>query len=338
MVGYNFEECTLKQYESAVSSVGATASKEPVSFLQAPFYGEIQTKSGKDVVYFLIKKDEKLIGSGLAITYTAPGGLRFLYAPYGPISSTWDEELLNELRIFLKPIAKRLGCTFVRLDTDDLTAETSAKPISAKVARTASLQPRAEWVLDISQGKDALWMGFHKHARYNIRLAERAETVITHYAPQEAPLDDFFALMQTTAERDNFGIFDRGYYEAYLSSLSDTDGFVTIATIDGKPAAAALFVTYDKQTHYVFAGSSNEFRKIAPAYAVLWAAIQEAKHYEATLFNFGGIIDDVKSQELGGVTSFKKRFGGYRVTHKNPYDIVYKSFAYTAFRLYKSIR
>ena len=338
MAPYKLAECSIETYEAAAQALLRTDHAEPVSFLQAPLYGKIQASTGKSVVYCTIHRDDTLIGCGLAATYTAPGGLRFLYAPYGPVCRTWDTELYAAIHSFYKSIATRLGCTFIRLDADGLPSGTQLRPISSKLARTASLQPRSEWVLETNAEVNTLWEAFHKHARYNVRLAERANADVQIYEPRKAPLDIFYGLMQVTSGRDRFAIFNREYYASYLQNLTADDGFVVICSIDGKPAAAGLFVLYDAQAHYVFAGSANEFRKIAPAYTVIWHAIQEAKKRGCTRFNFGGVIDNVKGQDLTGVTAFKKRFGGYVVNHSNPVDIVYKPFRYFLFRLYKMVR
>jgi len=329
-------ECTAEEYSAIVA--GLSDQHGAVSFLQAPFYGAWQERDGKTVVYYYAKDGENTVAAGLAVKYDAPGGISFLYSPYGPVVSTWSDDLLHMLRDFFKPIAQRTGATFVRLDSTNLYEHTSAEPIADKLAATASLQPRAEWLLDISGDQEAVWMGFHRHARYNVRLAERADATIELFAPSDAPLDTFFALMQTTAGRDSFGIQSQEYYKAVLSSVPSENGFVAMCTIDGKPAAVALFVAYDGVVHYVFAGSSNEFRKIAPPYFVIWNAILEARKRGWQTLNFGGITDSVKSTHLEGVTAFKRRFGGYEVTHKNPVDFIYKPFIYTLFRLYKTIR
>ena len=144
--------------------------------------------------------------------------------------------------------------------------------------------------------------------------------------------------MQTTAGRDSFSIQSREYYEAVLQSVPAESGFVAICTIDGAPAAAALFAAYDDTVHYIFAGSSDNFRKIAPPYYVIWNAIKEARKRHWTTLNFGGISDKVKGQHLAGVTGFKKRFGGFEQTHPNPVDLVYKPFRYTLFSLYKRFK
>lgn len=337
MSEYNIQECSASEYAGICHDVARTAT-EPVSFLQAPFYGALQAASGKDVVYYAIHKDDETVGCGLGVVYRAPGGLRFLYCPYGPVAHAWNNDLVAALEAFFRPVAAKLGCSFVRLDADGVKSTSVKKPIPSNIARTASLQPRAEWVLNITPPEDDLWMGFHKHARYNVRLAERAEAITTVYKPSEAPLETFYTLMKTTSERDGFGIFDRAYYESYLRTLSDEDGFIVLVTIDEKPAAAGLFVMYDNQAHYVFAGSSNDFRKIAPAYTVIWTAMKEAKEHGCTLLNFGGVTDDVKGHDLGGVTGFKQRFGGYRVEHANPVDLVYKRLPYLLFKAYKTLR
>jgi len=328
-------ECSAEEYAKIAPTI--RPADGAVSFLQAPFYGAWQARDGKTVVYFVAEDLGKPAAAGLAVQYDAPGGISFLYCPYGPLTAVWTEDLLAALRTFFKPIAARSGATFVRLDASGLTDLASAHPVPGYLAKTASLQPRAEWLLDISGNQEAIWMGMHKHARYNVRLAERAKARVDFYEPAKAPLDTFFALMQTTAGRDEFSIQSKSYYEAVLQSIPADNGFVAICTIDGKPAAASIFAAYDGVLHYVFSGSSNDFRKIAPPYFVIWNAILKARKRGWHTLNFGGITDTVKSTHLEGVTGFKKRFGGHEVTHSNPVDLVYKPFKYSLFGWYKRL-
>ena len=310
-----------------------------VSFLQSPAYAKLQLAAGKEVVFLQVTKDEELIGCGVGVRYNAPGKLAYLYFPYGPVTLDYSKEFVEAFRQALQPIAKSLGCAFVRIDNTQLTTVSGLVPVPNALARMSSLQPRVEWVLPVQEPLDAVWTGMHKHARYNVRLAERANATFETYAPRQAPLDTFYELMHTTAQRDVFSIFDRSYYQAAFEAVSAEEGFVAICTIDGKPAAAALFIVHDKQAHYVFAGSSNDYRKIAPAYFLLWKSMAHATNaFGCELFNFGGVQDPVKKLHLAGVTGFKKRFGGYEEPHANPVDIIYSPLKYTALRLYKSLR
>jgi len=327
--------CEPKEYAECLEQL-SSYNQASTSFLQAPFYGAWQTRDGKTVIYFQALQGDGLVAAGLAVKYDAPGGLSFFYCPYGPVVRSWSQELLAALRDFFKPLARQHGVSFVRLDSDGL--DRLARPAPNHLAVTASLQPRAEWLLDITDDQEALWMGLHKHARYNVRLAERAEADLQLYAPAEAPLDTFFSLMQTTAGRDSFSLQAEAYYRAVLASIPAERGFVAVCRIDGQPAAVALFAEYDGVMHYVFAGSSNDFRKIAPPYFVIWNAVLEARRRGWQTLNFGGISDAVKGTHLAGVTGFKKRFGGYQVSHANPVDLVYKPFKYRLLSLYKRLR
>ena len=331
--GLSVRECTPKQYAKELRRLGRWL-REPVPFLQAPYYGQWQQKDGKTVVYFVAHDGTEVVAAGLAVKYDAPGGISFFYCPYGPIARDFTPDLLQTLRKFFAGIAKRAGASFVRFDNHPA----GSRPVPNHLARTASLQPRAEWVLDITAKQEDIWMGMHKHARYNVRLAERASARLQFYKPAEAPLETFLELMHTTAGRDSFSLNTRGYYEAVLQTVPPENGFVALCTIDEKPAAVALFAEYDGVLHYVFAGSSDDFRKIAPPYFLIWNAILEAKKRGWSALNFGGISDEVKGTHLAGVTGFKKRFGGRAVTHANPVDLVYNHPKYTAFSLYKRIK
>jgi lipid II:glycine glycyltransferase (peptidoglycan interpeptide bridge formation enzyme) len=329
-------ECDAKTYATALPNL--SQKDDPLPLLQSPFYGASQTRDGKKVIYFTGYDGEQLVAAGVAVRYDAPGGIRFFYCPYGPIVRQWSPELFEALRKFFKPIAKRHGVTFVRLDSPGLSSLPDVQTVANHVAITASLQPRAEWLLDISGSQDDIWMGLHKHARYNVRLNERANAKLEFYEPAKAPTEVFFSLMQTTAGRNSFSIQSQKYYEAVMQSIPAAHGFVALCTIDGKPAATGLFAEYDGVMHYVFAGSSNEFRKIAPPYFIMWNAILEAKKRGWRTLNFGGITDSVKSTHIAGITGFKKRFGGYEIDHVNPIDLVYSPLKYRLFSTYKRLR
>lgn len=331
------ERVNIAAYAAALETLEAVLEPS-VSFLQSPLYGRLQEQDNKTVVYFVAHKNKVIVACGLAVRYTAPLGMNFLYCPYGPVAQNWSPQLFSAIQAFFKPIVRELDCAFVRLDAELLAEQSGIKATSDRLARTASLQPRAEWLLDITGSKDDLWTGFHKHARYNVRLAERAGAVMKVFEPKAAPLDEFFSLMQTTGGRDGFSIFDKSYYQAYLSAMTSDDGFMTVCYIDEKPVAAGLFVIHDHQIHYVFAGSSDVYRKIAPAYSIIWSAIQAGQQRDCRVLNFGGVVDHVKGQNLAGVTGFKRRFGGYQADHQNPVDMVYDQARYMLFRMYKILR
>lgn len=336
MSHYSVQAISAQDYATSLESLRPQLPA-PLHFLQAGFYGEWQQKSGKHVTHFEIKKSGELIGCGMAIAYPLPGGFHYLYCPYGPLLTDWSAGAVDALKYFFKHEHGQAPL-FVRFDADNMPEAEFTEPSNAAAA-TASLQPRREWALDISPSEEKLLEGFHKTARYHLRLAERSNTTIRfeHFTPVQ--LDHFYDLMLATSDRNSFGILPKSYYKAVFETLHDTpDSFLAFADIDGVPAAAVLVASYDGQAHYVFGCSGNQFRRIAPSYLLLWHSIQKAKANGNTVFNFGGITDSIKSTRLQGVTEFKKRFGGYEIAHDKPADIVLSPVLYKLFTLYKKIQ
>ncbi|MFZ1484208.1 MAG: peptidoglycan bridge formation glycyltransferase FemA/FemB family protein, partial [Candidatus Saccharimonadales bacterium] len=193
MLTYDVKPVSHDEYSAALAEI-EDQLESSVSFLQSPAYAKLQVAAGKEVVCITITNKDKLVGCGVGVRYTAPGKLAYLYFPYGPVVTDCSQELLAALKGALQPIAQRLGCTFVRIDNTRLITTTGVSTATNAVARMSSLQPRIEWVLPIHEPLDTIWMGMHKHARYNVRLAERANATFETYVPSEAPLDTFYEL------------------------------------------------------------------------------------------------------------------------------------------------
>ncbi len=336
---YTVSEISLEQYSQTLDGLKSELSV-PLHFLNAPFYGHWQQLSGKKVIYYAVNKNDVAIGAGMAIEYPLPGGYHYLYTPYGPVLTSWSKAAVIAIkRFFKKTTSNDQKLLFVRLDADGMPARGLVTP-SNQAAATSSLQPRNEWLLDVTPEIAQLELELHKKARYHIRLAERNGTTIQFEAVDSTQLESFYNLMKITSERNSFGLFPREYYQAVFEALEQENcAFLAFANIGGKPTAAALVVTYEGQAHYVFGCSDNEYRKIAPSYFLQWNCMQKAKQdFGATSYNFGGISDDIKSTHLSGVTDFKKRFGGSLVSHSKPADIVMSPLLYRAFSLYKRIQ
>ena len=321
---------SASEYAVALPVVAAELGM-PLHFLHSERYGAWQTASGKTVTYFGIKRGVKLIGCGMAIQYALPGRLSYLYCPYGPVLIDFSPDVVAALGDFFKPWAKQ--ALFVRFDT---AVDVFRSPPRAAVA-TASLQPRNEWVLDITPEPEVLMAQLHSKARYQIRLGERSNVQISFQNTGDDAFQQFYDLLAETSERNDFGLLPKKTYQAVFKSLVETDAYLIQAHIDGALAAAALIYPYAGEGHYVFGCSSGAFRKIGPSYLLQWHSILHARDQGCTRYNFGGISDDVKSTHLQGVTEFKKRFGGETVTHPLPRDLVLQPARYAAFGVYKQL-
>ncbi|MGH7239970.1 MAG: lipid II:glycine glycyltransferase FemX, partial [Candidatus Saccharimonadales bacterium] len=274
-------------------ALAAVKSKldQPLHFLQAPFYGQWQEAAGKTVIYFLIETGGQPAGCGQAVKYQLPGGFYFYYCPYGPVCPKWEPALARALEQFFKNFEDK-KLLFVRLDADNLPRR-YFHAASAAAATTASLQPRAEWLLDIKPDEKTLLANMQRSGRYRIGLAERRGAVFRREDCTPTELDNFYELLLVTAERDGFHLHPKNYYQAAFDTLKE-NAFIGYVDMDNRPIAAAFCINYDGQTHYVFGCSSNEARKVGPGYLLQWQCILNAKHDGQKIYNFGGISGGVK--------------------------------------------
>lgn len=332
MSQYKTEIVDADQYDAALSAIISSIDR-PIHFLQSSLYGRWQQRAGKTAIFAVTYANNNPVACSATIIYPLPGGLTYAYCPYGPLQVAGHPDASESLVSRMTQTLPK-SCVFWRTDTE-ITDARSIAPNNA-VAAMASLQPRREWVLDISGDANTILAGFYKTARYQIRLAERNQTTVRFERCTPEHLETFFDLLVGTGTRNQFGILPKSYYHAVCEELVARPGcYLAFADVAGVPAAGALLALYDNQVHYIFGGSSNTYRKIAPSYKLLWEAMQQAKLDGATVFNFGGITDDIKNTHLSGVTDFKKRFGGHAIEHALPRDIVLRPLAYRLLSLYK---
>jgi lipid II:glycine glycyltransferase (peptidoglycan interpeptide bridge formation enzyme) len=240
--------------------------------LHSPDYGQWQEKAGVEVVYFTVKKAGKLIGCGLATKLLAPGGFYYFYCPYGPLLTRWDKDTTKAIQKFFKDnFGKKL--LFVRLDCD--LPVNIAEPAGPAVASTSALQPRTEWLLDITLPEGQLLANAHRKCRYHIRLSQKSGASTRIEKCNVGQLETFYELLNTTAQRDGFSLHSKEHYRAALESLGKS-AFIGYADMDGKPVAASLCYIYDGQAHYIYGSSANEYRNLGIGYLLQWSCIQEA--------------------------------------------------------------
>jgi peptidoglycan pentaglycine glycine transferase (the first glycine) len=179
------------------------------------------------------------------------------------------------------------------------------------------VQPRRTIVVDLS-GSETDWMGrMRQKTRYNIRLAERKEVQV-HSSSQ---VQVFHELMQTTGQRDGFGVHSLEYYrQAY--ELFHPAGMVELflAEYASRPLAGLMVFSHGKRAWYLYGASNDEERNRMPAYLLQWEAMRWATQRGCTQYDLWGVPDageedleaqfERRSDGLWGVYRFKRGFGG----------------------------
>lgn len=317
-----------------------------IPLTQAWFYGDIQKKTGRNVIRFLIKKNNNNIGFVQFIEYSLFQKKVYWYAPYGPLF--WDVVSQEELYLFKESIKKILctDCVFVRLDPSPLLSgpqEKKWKKAFGNVAlssyKGAYFQPRLEWYTDIQGSDESILSHMHQKTRYSVRLAEKRGVAISIIKKDfDTALADFLVLMEITSERNNFSLHNDVYYANFFQSLEeDQNGFIIEARYKGLLLASHCIVIVSGVAHYVFGASSNIHRDVCAPYLLHFRAMQESRAQGACFYNFGAIAEE-GGAEWQTLSVFKKKFGGKKFRHDSFFDVVVHPLWYYIYILRKFIK
>ncbi len=250
-----------------------------------------------------------------------PLGLGTLaYVPRGPVLS-WDGELFPQMLAEVERVARARRARALWLepeafDTPELRAQ----------LREAGLHPVAETVqpprtihVDLTPGEDEILARMKSKTRYNIRLARRKGVVVREGTVDDAGL--YYALMEETGERNEFGIHAAHYYREALERFLPRDqAALLIAEVEGEAVAAIIVFALGEKAWYFYGASSERHREKMPTYALQWAAMRWARRRGCRTYDLWGIPDHneaeleakftERSDGLWGVYRFKRGFGG----------------------------
>jgi lipid II:glycine glycyltransferase (peptidoglycan interpeptide bridge formation enzyme) len=270
-------------------------------------------------------------------------GLSVAYVPRGPLFAG-DETLDRALLQMLQRVARRRRAAFLRLEPNVLEAAAPANQLHSllqvnRFLPAAPMQPQSSIHLNVLSAPDALFAGFSKGHRADVRRAER-NGVTVRIGTSEADLDTFYRIMQATGERQHFAIHARSYYQT-AQRLFGAAARLLIAEQEGTPVAAFLVFAWGREAAYMYSGSTEAGLKQGANHLLQWYAIQWAHERGCTLYDLWGIPDafgqmarasgvelerleqEAKDQPLYGVYRFKKGWGGHVVRYLPAYDRVY---------------
>ena len=203
-----------------------------------------------------------------------------------------------------------------------------------------AIQPVRTITLDLRPDEDTLLARMKEKWRYNVRLAGRKGVQVRPGQTVE-DVRAWYALLQSTGERDQFGIHTLDYYQqAWHLLVPHNIARLFLAEYQGQLLAGIIVGLFAKQAIYLYGASSNEQRHLMPNYLLQWEAMRWAKQEGATSYDLWGISEtDDASDALAGVSRFKSGWGGEIVRFIGNYEHVYRPMKmYLARRLLSSLK
>jgi lipid II:glycine glycyltransferase (peptidoglycan interpeptide bridge formation enzyme) len=184
----------------------------------------------------------------------------------------------------------------------------------------AAIQPEYSLWVDLRPDEDAVLARMKSKTRYNIRLSARkgvtAETYRPHDAGASAAFDAFWDLFTETNRRARLLQHARSYYEKVFTEMEQPGGaaFISLASYQGKPLAAGLFVAFGGRVDYLYGGSSREHKNVMAPYAMHWEAMRWGISRGYAVYDLWGVPRELTPDSHAyGIYRFKEGFGGRRV-------------------------
>lgn len=293
-------------------------------------WGDLQTRiPGRPTFYALGLFDGAiLVGGLLVIRQMIGGGKSWLWCPRGPLLAAgkgWEDLLKAATEL-----AKKSGDVFLRVEPGIPVAEPFAE--FGKAAGNRYF-PEHTLLLDLTLSEEELLAQMAQKGRYNIKQAEKQGVVVREVGDQG--VKDFYKLLADTATRDEFAVHKAHFYEDFLRSLG---GKLYLAQQDGAVVAGMLVTNFGETATYYFGASSSAHRESKAPYLLQWTAIRDAKRAGMKVYDFLGIAPEGDEKHAwSGVTQFKTRFGGKRVSYHSAQVFVFRSFWWLLYRLAKRL-
>jgi len=322
--------------------------------LQTWNWGEVKSRTGWQPLRLgVVGDDGEYIACASLLSRPLPGVDKCIfYAPRGPVLDWSDRRLVEFLLGGIQKLAEEKGAILLKIDPDVLKSEGSAlrliedqgfRPVN-KGKNFEGVQPAFVMRLDLEgRTPDELLADFHSKTRYNIRYAFRKGIEVRTECTRR-DLDDFYDILEVTAERDEFGIRSREYFTYIWDQLVE-HGYakLVMAHHEGQPLAGAMAFQLGRRAWYVYGASSNEKRNLMPNYAVQWELIRWAKELGCHTYDFRGVSGNLDPEDpLYGLYRFKKGFDAELFELAGEFDLVYHPAWYWAWRtgepLYRRIR
>ena len=300
-------------------------------FLQSWGWGELKAQVGWSPLRLALYDGEQPVAAAQVLRRTAPHvPLRaghLAYIPRGPVLD-WSQPALcasffSQLAPFLR------GAIALRVEPDLAVDGADTQAVLERLQAmhmhsTPPVQPLRTILVDLTASEETLLAQMKEKWRYNLRLAGR-KGVTVRAAQTSDDVDSWYRLLQTTGERDRFGIHTSDYYlNAWNIFAPHDQARLLLAEHEGKLLAGIFVGLFARQAIYLYGASGNEQRQLMPNYLLQWEAMRWAKQQGAHTYDLWGIpATDAGDEAMAGVYRFKRGWGGYVVQFIGCFEATY---------------
>ena len=328
------------------------------SFLQSWEWGEVLASEGKTVERLQVVDGGIVVAQAQVVYADLFLGWRYGFCPSGPIVKlAINKEQATSVWECLKDYFFSRKIIFLRVEPQGLLIDSC----SLLVCKSLDITPRATTVIDLTKSDENLLAAMHEKTRYNIRLAQKKNLVVS----DKNNVDTFWDLLEKTGARDKFKLHNKKHYQAVLTSPFS----LQLTVCQGEqPLASAIFIGFDSIFTYLFGASDHEYRNLMGPHLLQWEAIKLGRKLGFIKYDFFGVAPRCHSErseeslspitqqisvkgsfaptqddnykydrqhQYAGVTRFKLGFGGNVIEGPGTHDLLISPIKY---RVYQALR
>jgi len=312
--------------------------------LQLSRWGQLKAAFGWEAERVtLTGSDGQLIGGAQILFRPLPMRLgKVAYLPMGPYVE--NEAHTDRLWQAIHTCAREHGARFIKWEpgiymADEPTPTPTAYNFQASVQ---TVQPPRTILIDIRADDETILARMNQGTRRKIRQGPKKD--VRFYHGDEADVTRFTNMMQTTGNRNEFGVHDPAYYRMAYDLFKDS-GEVTLimAEHEGDALAGIMVFALGRFAWYVYGASASIKRNLMATYGIQWEAIKWARSQGCDYYDMWGIPDEDettleaqfkdRSDGLWGVYGFKRGWGGDVVRSLGTWDMPYNPVIYQAYKV-----
>lgn len=312
-------------------------------FLQSWGWGTLKAKAGWHplrVALWDTQREQIVAGAQIlrrTVAHIPPRLGHLAYIPRGPVlawshqensaspSSEHNEIFFAQLLPFLRKQGAIVLQVELPLEDGEDESIWACHTLAALNFRPARpVQPIRTILLDLMPDELSLLANMKEKWRYNIRLAGRKGVQVRPARGRE-DVQAWYRLLQTTGQRNSFGIHSFDYYwQAWKIFTPLQQAQLFLAEYEGQLLAGIFVGCMARQAIYLYGASGNENRNLMPNYLLQWEAIRWAKSRGAISYDMWGIPETDDAEEaMAGVYRFKSGWGGRVARFAGNYEHVF---------------
>ncbi len=303
--------------------------------VQSHGWSEVKRLGGWRALRFVLEQGRDFAGVAQVLLRALPLGQAYAYAPRGPLlrEGTLFPDALRALASALHPSGAVALLADPELPRDDALAVALT---AAGFRHVTSVQPRRTLVVDLGGETQELLARMRRKTRQYIRKAER-DGVSTEEA---ADLAAFYEIERAVAERNRFGIHERGYYEAIWRAFAPAGrAYLFFARCEDRRVGTILVLRWGDRAWEMFGGSTGEFADRRPFYLLKWRAMLRLRALGVRSYDMWGLAESERADDpLAGVENFKLGFGGEERTWVGAWEAPVSRALYPLWRLASALR